>query len=147
MQTEPISKITNEQKDQALFSFYAFYHVTLFYQRKPCKQFQTMYCRKLFQDLNFHFICTYVYYSDKNYFAAVLRFHCRSVLFLCKGAGTGQPGLPSILLLAIVKALLPTPPIYLHLIFAILQFEISNWMNWIFFLLSLNWIFYCKVLV
>ena len=38
----------------------------------------------------------YVYYSDKNYFAAVLRFHCRSALFLCKGAGTGQTGLPSI---------------------------------------------------
>ena len=29
-----------------------------------------------------------------------------------------------------------TPPIYLHLIFPILQFEISNLMNWIFFLVS-----------
>ena len=34
----------------------------------------------------------------------------------------------------------PSPPIYLHLIFAILQFEISSLMNWIFFP-SLNWIF------
>ena len=32
------------------------------------------------------------------------------------------------------------PPIYLHLIFDILQFEISSLMNWIFFP-SLDWIF------
>ena len=32
-------------------------------------------------------------------------------------------------------------PIYLHLIFYILQLEISSLMNWIFFLDSLNWMF------
>ena len=32
------------------------------------------------------------------------------------------------------------PPIYMHLIFVILEFEISSLMNWIFFP-SLNWIF------
>ena len=31
-------------------------------------------------------------------------------------------------------------PIYLHFLFDILEFEISIFMNWIFFL-SLNWIF------
>ena len=45
----------------------------------------------------------------------------------------------------------PNPSIYLHLIFAILQFEILSLMNWIFCLYSLKWIFLpiiaCKIKV
>ena len=36
----------------------------------------------------------------------------------------------------------PIPPVYLHWIFPILQFEISSLMNWIFFQFETNWIFF-----